>query len=100
MRRQLPPRLGAELRREGHLRAQTEQLRFLEGLLEAIPNPIFFKDTRFTYRWCNHAMEKVLGLPRHELIGRSVLDVQPKSTAEINLHADIATLSEGRNNFV
>ena len=66
----------------------------LETLLEAIPAPIFFKDSRGIYRGCNRAFETYLGLPRAAIIGRSVEDVAPPELAAVYRRADEALLCE------
>ncbi len=71
-------RVGAELERRRIQKSQEEQLHFLQGLLDAIPNPIFFKDTGGRYLGCNSALEKKMGIARQELIGKTVHEVSPE----------------------
>ncbi|HMX17131.1 MAG TPA: EAL domain-containing protein [Rhodocyclaceae bacterium] len=62
-------------------RAAEEQLRFIARLIETIPNPVFYKDTEGRYLGCNQAFEKFIGIPRDELVGRSVFDISPPDLA-------------------
>jgi PAS domain S-box-containing protein len=54
---------------------QTNQLLFQEALFDAHPNPIFVKDTNNRYVSCNRAYEKVFGVRRADLIGKTSLEV-------------------------
>lgn len=48
---------------------------FLETLIDTIPNPIFYKDRDGVYLGCNKMFaKKILGLPRDEIIGKTVYD--------------------------
>src|SRR5204862_1826607 len=47
------------------------QLSFTQQLIEAIPNPVYYKDTQGRYLGCNAAFEDYAGRPRAEIIGRS-----------------------------
>ncbi len=58
------------------------QLHFEQQLIDAIPSPVFHKDFRGRYTGCNRAFEELMGVPRSELIGRTVFDISPKHLAE------------------
>lgn len=58
------------------------QKAFIELLVEIIPLPVFYKDTRGIYTGCNRAFEEYSGLPREEIIGKSVFDMGPRDIAE------------------
>jgi PAS domain S-box-containing protein len=52
---------------------------FYHTLLNTIPCPIFFKDANGIYRDCNKAFaEKILGLPKQELIGKTLFQFPEK----------------------
>jgi PAS domain S-box-containing protein len=52
---------------------------FYHALINTIPCPIFFKDARGIYRDCNTAFsEKILGLPKEDLIGKSLFEFPEK----------------------
>ncbi len=58
---------------QGDLR---ENVHFLQSLLDAIPNPIFYKDADGVYRGCNRAFaEEVMGIPKEKIVGKTVFDL-------------------------
>jgi len=77
--------LSKERQVEDNLRASQEKLR---TILEAIPTPIFVKDTDLRYTDCNAAFEKYIGLTREQLIGPSLFELFEKSKAEVYEKAD------------
>jgi PAS domain S-box-containing protein len=62
------------------------------SLIEALPNPFYFKDLDARYRACNAAFERHAGLARKDIIGRTARDIFPKAQAEAELAADAALL--------
>ncbi|MGA2403140.1 MAG: ATP-binding protein [Syntrophobacteraceae bacterium] len=52
-----------------------DQLRFLQILIDTIPNSIFFKDKDGKYLGCNKAFELRIGLDRGDIIGKSASDL-------------------------
>jgi PAS domain S-box-containing protein len=65
-----------------------DQFHFVNQLLEAMPNPVFFKDEQGRYLGCNRAFEEYIGRTREELVGKSVYDLAPKELADIYFDAD------------
>jgi PAS domain S-box-containing protein len=70
------------------LRKQSEeafrdQLSLMESLIEAVPAPVFFKNTEHVYVGCNEAFAEFIGRPREQIIGKSVFDVAPRELAEL-----------------
>jgi len=65
-----------------------DQFHFVNQLLDAIPNPVFFKDERGRYLGCNRAFEEFLGVARKNLIGMSVYDLSPRELADVYHAAD------------
>jgi len=52
-----------------------DSFHWLQSLLDAIPAPVFYKDTAGVYRGCNRAFaDLVLGMPREEIVGHTVYD--------------------------
>jgi len=79
--------MADELEKNELLRKEAEdavfaQNRFLQNLINTIPNPVFYKDTEGLYRGCNKAFEEFAGLPREEIIGRTVFQVHSGEGAE------------------
>jgi diguanylate cyclase (GGDEF)-like protein/PAS domain S-box-containing protein len=68
-----------------HARAATaaeglrEQLAFIQQLIEAVPQPIFFKDAEGRYLGVNRAWERFFGIPREQFIGKSVFELYPNN---------------------
>jgi PAS domain S-box-containing protein len=69
-----------------------EQLHFLQQLLDSIPIPVYYKDTDGLYLGCNAAFETFIGLPRRDIVGKTVYDVAPKERADKHHEADLALL--------
>lgn len=57
------------------------QLRFLQEILDAIPTPVYFKDTAGIYLGGNKAYSQFIGKEKKEFIGKSVYDMFPKKLA-------------------
>lgn len=58
-----------------------EQLFFLQTLIDAIPNPIFYKDVQGIYRGCNKAFETYSGLTKQQIVDKNVFEVFPAEIA-------------------
>ncbi|AFM26218.1 response regulator [Desulfomonile tiedjei] len=56
---------------------------FLSSLINAIPVPIFYKDTDGRYLGFNRAYQEFYGKTIDELVGKSVFDIAPKELAEV-----------------
>ncbi len=59
-----------------------------QKIIDALPIPIFYRDLKGVYKACNLAQEKLLGLPKSEIIGKTVFDIQPYEIAEIYAKRD------------
>ena len=60
-----------------------ELLDFRQTLIESIPNPVFYKDSNRKYMGCNEAFAALLGLPKEEVVGKSVYEVVSKEVANV-----------------
>ncbi|MCM2333116.1 MAG: ATP-binding protein [Anaeromyxobacteraceae bacterium] len=69
--------------------------RQLQGILDAIQVPVWFKDTEGIYLGANQAFADYLGLPLDRIVGHSVFDVAPRELAEIYQAADRGLLEAG-----
>lgn len=69
----------------------------LEGLLEALPNPVFVKDEQHRWVLLNDAYCRFMGYERSQLIGRSDPDFFPKAEADVFWRQDDLVLSSGRD---
>jgi PAS domain S-box-containing protein len=67
--------------------------RFLDSVIENIPNMVFVKDaTELRFVRFNLAGENLLGLPREQMIGKNDFDFFPAEQAEQFISADRRTL--------
>ena len=55
----------------------TRNLRFTEVLLDAIPIPIFYKDSEQRYLGCNQTFSDIMGLTPEEIRGKTAHDFWP-----------------------
>jgi diguanylate cyclase (GGDEF)-like protein/PAS domain S-box-containing protein len=72
-----------------------EQNRFLDSLLNAIPVPIFYKDTETRYKGFNKAFEEFYGKKKEELIGKGVFDLFHPEQAQVFFDADADIFRHG-----
>ncbi len=70
----------------------SEQLGFIEALVESIPVPIYVKDRDGRYARVNRAYCDMFDLSREGLIGRMVEDAHPEPLAEIHAQSDRSVL--------
>ena len=71
----LADRITGNLRRSESSLAEAQ--RMTQQLIEALPNPIFFKNADGRYLGVNKAWEKFFGVPRETFVGKSVQDLYP-----------------------
>lgn len=72
----------------------SQQLHFLQQLIEAIPGPVYYKDAQARFLGCNSAFEAFIGRPAKELIGKTVPDIEATEPAENYLASDRALLNQ------
>ena len=88
-----------EPRRNQRILERTE--RFLVTVLENVPQALFARDARsLRYTFVNRAAEKLLGLSRAQIIGRSVRDIFPAESAELIERKDRDVLEGNPENEV
>jgi PAS domain S-box-containing protein len=88
-----------EQRRAERILARTEQ--FLATIIENVSEAIVAKDARdLRYTFVNKAAEKLLGLPRAQIIGKSVRDLFPAETAELIEDKDRELLADHQEDGV
>ena len=59
-----------------------------QKIIDALPIPIFYRDLNGIYIACNLAQEKLLGLTKSQIIGKTVFDIQPDEIAVIYAQRD------------
>ena len=69
-------------------------LRFQQVLMDAIPSPIFYKDSQCRYSGCNKAFEHYIGLSSAQLIGKKASDLAPADLARKYEQADRELLTK------
>ena len=74
-------------------RFQREQLHFLQSVMDNVPSPLYIKDTNLIYGACNAAFEKLLGIPKDQIIGKSVFDIFEKELSELIREKELKLLS-------
>ncbi|BAH77662.1 PAS domain S-box protein [Solidesulfovibrio magneticus] len=84
-----------ETRRVEAERELQRRANMLQGIIDAIPSPIFAKDEDLRYTTCNTALEKLLGAKPASLLGKSVFDIYPRAQAEVYDRMDRELLQQG-----
>ncbi len=69
-----------------------EAYEFRDTLMNAIPAPLFYKDTDGRYIGFNKSFEKFYGKTQEELMGKSVFDIAPRDLAEVYHAQDVELL--------
>ncbi len=76
-------------------RELSEQVGFLQALIDAIPNPVFYKDPNSMYLGCNKAFEKYLDIRREEILGKDVQDIKTADLIDVHHKMDAELIQEG-----
>jgi PAS domain S-box-containing protein len=69
---------------------------FLQTLINAIPDPIFYKDLKGAYLGCNKAFESFRGIKADEIIGHVDEEYYSPDTAQIFYRTDQQVLKTGK----
>jgi PAS domain S-box-containing protein len=87
-----------EHREEARLRAELEHARlFLEAIVDNFPDMFFVKEAvQLSFVELNRAGEKLLGVSREDLLGKTDFDLFPRVQAESFQAADREALASGR----
>ena len=77
--------------------ALQKQLLLFAGFIDALPTPIFIKDTRTIFMACNKAYEEAFGIKREVFIGKTVLELDYLSVAARQAFqaADVQLMEQG-----
>jgi PAS domain S-box-containing protein len=81
-------RMVVELDKQKRALQESEEL--YRTLLDAIPAPMFYKDTKGVYLGCNKAFETYIGIPRDQVVGKTVFELCPAELAQVYFDADNA----------
>jgi diguanylate cyclase (GGDEF)-like protein/PAS domain S-box-containing protein len=74
--------------------ANTNMDELIQLVIDIMPNPAFFKDPQGLYRGTNSAFEKLLGLSKNDLIGKTIGDVAPAEIVEKHQKQDQGLLEK------
>ena len=66
-----------------------------QALIDAVPFPLFYKDTAGLYLGCNLAFERALGLTKDKITGKTVYEIAPKKMANVYFEHDRQLLETG-----
>ena len=79
------------------LRAQSEQEHAqLRGVIDSIPDLIYFKTPEGIYLGCNQAFERYAGLPESSIVGNTALSIFDSATALKMRARDTEMLADGK----
>ena len=67
--------------------------KYLQTLIDNIPNPVFYKNVKGKYLGCNFAFAQLFGLTKETVIGKTVFEINPRQTAEMNFRVDAELFS-------
>lgn len=71
-----------------------ENYEFLQTIIDAMPNPVFYKDVHGIFRYCNKEFASYLGLETEQIIGHSAYDFCPKELADLYRDTDLALIQD------
>src|SRR4051812_20374777 len=82
-RRAVTERLSKDLAERERIKNElAEQLFFTRQILNALPSPVYFKDTEQRFIGCNLAFEDWMGQSLEQISGKTVFDLYPPEIAD------------------
>jgi len=90
--RMLEARLAEKQLLEGELAGQ---IRFLQILIDNIPNPVFYKDPQGRYLGCNKAFEEYFNLQREQILGSSMENLDQVDQIDLHRQLDMELIQKG-----
>jgi PAS domain S-box-containing protein len=88
----LKDRLAEQQRLEKQLE---EQIRFLQTMIDNIPNPVFYKDPDGKFLGCNEAFEEYFEVSREKILGMSVQDLTKVDQTKLHHKMDEDLIRRG-----
>jgi PAS domain S-box-containing protein len=82
-------------RKDTELKIENERKR-LHTLIETIPDPMWVKDPDGVYLVCNPAYEKLFGMKKNEILGKTDYEIVPQETADAFKINDTKALQENK----
>ncbi|OGU09703.1 MAG: hypothetical protein A2X82_07760 [Geobacteraceae bacterium GWC2_55_20] len=77
--------------------ATTAHNLFLQEIMDAIPNPVYYKDTKGAYLGCNAAFKIFFCKTAQEIIGHTLQDIMPESYGDVSSQKEQYILDSGRS---
>ena len=77
-----------EQNKENEERNRADSYDMIQSIINALPIPIFVKDSRGIYVYCNTPFEKYVGKKIDEIVGRGVFDLWDHELAKVYHEAD------------
>ena len=71
------------------------KIHFLQSLIDSLPIPVFFKDTKGVYIGCNVSFQRFLSKQREAILGKTDFDIAPLNLACFYGEQDQELLSSG-----
>ncbi len=59
-----------------------EKVNYVQALMDTIPAPVFYRDTKGVYHDCNKAFEELVDLKKDEIVGKTIWDFFPEIQAD------------------
>jgi PAS domain S-box-containing protein len=78
-------------------RALSNTLRVMRALLETMPLPVIMRDTDRRVTLVNAAWEKMLGISRHDIVGKQIEQYPRKVLSNNHLESDLEVLQHKRS---
>src|SRR5687767_13681975 len=69
-------------------RALSNPLRVMQALLETIPTPVIIRDAERLVTLVNAAWEKMLGIPRQQIVGKHIEDYSDRVLSDNHRQSD------------
>lgn len=72
---------------------------FLQEVMDAIPNPVYYKDVNGAYIGCNAAFKNFFGKTSDEILGQTLPDIMQPSFCEQSVQEDQHIIESGNRAF-
>lgn len=69
------------------------QFRFLNSIINSIPNPVYYVNTHGIFLGCNRAFGELTGNGMENLFGRSIFDLAPMEVAQKERESDLQLIN-------
>jgi PAS domain S-box-containing protein len=71
----------------------SQKTKFIETLLDSIPNPLFYMDANGRYLGTNKAFREFYGIADEDIRGKSIFDLDPLPQAHLHHESDLRLIS-------